>query len=309
MTSRDLAIAMGQVDTTEFGSECSGTVTKVGSKVTNLAMGDRVAGISIPHSTYSTYTRVKAAFTFKINNNMSFEDAVSLPIAFCTAQYALVDLARLESGEKVLVHGAASPAGEAAVSLASITGAELYATVGNQEEKDRLMSTYKISSDHIFSNHNSTFGPALRQATAEQGIDIVLNCIGTDSEASQVLWQCLANFGRFVAIGKTSQFDATRVENNASFMSVDLLAIANERPRIMARLVSNISELLSNGKISPLGSVTVFPISDVETAFKVLSSGNVSGKLVVVPRDNDQVKVSLPSKVEGCLREFPLTQC
>ena len=90
-------------------------------------------------------------------------------------------------------------------------------------------------------------------------------------------------------------------------MSVDLLAIANERPRIMAHLMSNISELLSSGKINPLGSVTIFPISDVETAFKVLNSGNVSGKLVVVPRDNDQVKVSLPSRVNICLGEFSLT--
>ncbi|PVH85769.1 BcPKS8, polyketide synthase [Cadophora sp. DSE1049] len=302
MTSRDLMIAMGQVDTTEFGSDCSGIVTKIGSKVSNTAVGDRVAGISVSQNTYSSYTRVKAAFTFKIKEKISFEDAVSIPIAFCSAHYGLVGLARLESGEKVFIHGAASPAGEAAVSLASITGAEVFATVGSQEEKDRLTSTYKIGGDHVFSSHTSTFGPALRQATEEQGVDVVLNCSATDSEASQELWQSLAKFGRFVAMGKTSKFDATRVDNNASFMSVDLLSIANERPKIMARLVSSISELLSSGKISPLGSITTFPISDIETAFKVLNSGNVSGKLVVVPQDTDQVKATPSSQKSKLLR-------
>ncbi|KAK0126530.1 hypothetical protein ONS95_008126 [Cadophora gregata] len=292
MTSRETMIAMGQVDTTEFGSEFSGIVTRIGSKVSSIAVGDRATGISTSHSTYSNYTRAKAAFIFRIDDKISFEDAVSIPIAFCTAYYGIMDLARLESGERVLIHGAASPAGEAAVSLASLAGADVFATVGNQEEKDRLTSRYKINGDQIYSIYSSTFSPALHQATAGNGVDAVLNCVSTDSEASQKLWESLAKFGRFVAIGKTSKFDATRVDNNASFMSVDLLSIANDRPQIMARLLSRIYELLSNGKISPLGSITTFPVSDIETAFKVLSSGNVSGKLVVVPRDTDQVKAT-----------------
>ncbi|KAH7364106.1 BcPKS8, polyketide synthase [Rhexocercosporidium sp. MPI-PUGE-AT-0058] len=302
MTSRDLMIAMGQLDTANFGTECSGIVTRLGSGVNNVAIGNRIAAISVSHNTYSSFTRSKAAFTFKINDETSFEDAVSIPVAYCTAQYGLLDLARLESGERLLIHGAASPAGEAAVSLAIITGAEVFATVGSQEEKDLLINSYKISSDHIFSNKRACFGTGLRQVTGKQGVDVVLNCVSTDSEASRELWQCLANFGRFVAIGKTSKFDATRVENNVSFMSVDLLSIANERPKIMARLLSSVSSLLESGKIQPPGLVTVFPISDIETAFKVLSSGNVSGKLVVVPRDIDTVKATTSRKKNKLLR-------
>ncbi|KAL5321033.1 hypothetical protein ACEPPN_011843 [Leptodophora sp. 'Broadleaf-Isolate-01'] len=302
MTSRDLMIAMGQLDTMGFGTECSGIVTRAGSGVTNVAIGDRVASISVSHNTYSSYTRSKAAFAFKINDRISFEDAVSTPVAYCTAHYGLLDLARLEARESVLVHGAASPAGEAAISLAIITGAEVFATVGSQEEKDRLMDSYRINSDHIFSNSHASFGPALRQATREQGVDVVLNCVTTDSDASNELWQCLANFGRFVAIEKTSKFDAAHVDKNTSFMSVDLLSIANERPKIMARLVINVAGLLESGKIHPLRSVTTFPISDIETAFKVLSSGSLSGKLVVVLRDTDEVNATPSSKKNKLLR-------
>lgn len=85
-----------------------------------------------------------------------------------------------------------------------------------------------------------------------------------------------------MTIWKNSRFANTRVDNNTSFMSVDLLSIATERPRIMARLVSNVSELLQSGKLSPL------------TAFKVLQSGNVGCKLVVVPQAKDVVKVCCP---------------
>ena len=85
MTSRDLLIAMGQGDTTEFGSECSGTVTKVGSKVTNLAIGDRVAGISMSHNTYSIYTRAMAAFAFKIHDKMKSLLFSKVNLIFCVA--------------------------------------------------------------------------------------------------------------------------------------------------------------------------------------------------------------------------------
>ncbi|CZT04695.1 related to polyketide synthase [Rhynchosporium agropyri] len=301
MSSRDLMIAMGQIDNAEFGTEWSGVVTRVGEKVTSIIIGDRVAGVSVSHSTYSSHTRAKAAFTFKINDNLSFEDAVSIPIAYCTAHYGLLDLARLESGDRVLIHGAASPAGEAAIAIAIINGAEVFVTVGNQEEKERLMDLYKIRSDRIFSSHSTSFGPALRQVT-QQGVDVVLNCIAADSGMSKELWQCLASFGRFVAVGKTSKFDNTCVDNNASFMSVDLLSILNERPIIMARLMSSVSRLLETGKISPVGSATVFPMSDIETAFKVLSSGNISSSLVVVPRDDDIVKATPSSKKSKLLR-------
>ena len=89
-----------------------------------------------------------------------------------------------------------------------------------------------------------------------------------------------------------NQDSRARLQYNKSFMSVDLISLAEQRPKIMARLLSDVSELLENDKISPV-SITVFPISDVETAFKVLQSGNVGGKLVVSPQPGNEIKVSV----------------
>lgn len=291
MNSQDLAVANGQTNGNDFGLECSGVVTKVGAKVTNFSRGDSVAAISVSHSTYSSYTRTKAAFALKFNESLSYEDAATIPIAQCTAYYGLFDLARLSQEETVLIYEGASPVGQAAIALAQGAGAEVFATVATAEEKEILVKSHKLTSEHIFSNHHGSFGQGIRQRTANQGVDVVLNCSATNAETSRALWQSLASFGRFVAVDKTSKFDTSRVDNNASFMSADLVSIAAQRPTIMERLMSTVSGLLNTSKIGPAQLVTTVPISDVENAFKVLQSGNVGGKLVVLPGPNDPVKV------------------
>ncbi|KAK2628215.1 hypothetical protein QTJ16_002861 [Diplocarpon rosae] len=299
---QDLLVANGQDETRNFGLECSGVVARVGSKVTEFAVNDRVATISVSHGTYSSYTRTKAAFVLKIHSGLSFEEAATIPMANCTARYGLIHLARLQKEETILVHGGASPTGQAVVALGQAVGAEVFATVGTPEEKDILMKSHNLPSDHIFSNQYSSFGEGVRQKTAHQGVDVVLSCVATDPETSRHLWQSLASFGRFVAFAKSLKFDAARVDNNASFMSVDLPSIATKRPTIMARLVAEVSESLKGEKIAPHHGITVFPVSDVATAFKVLQSGNVGGKLVVLPKANDVVKATPSGKETRLLK-------
>ncbi|KAI6712167.1 polyketide synthase 1 [Diplocarpon mali] len=299
---QDLLVANGHGETSNFGLECSGIVARVGSKVTDFVVNDRVAAISVSHSTYSTYTRTKAAFVLKIHSGLSFEDAATIPIAHCTAGYGLIHLARLQKEETILVHGGASPTGQAVIALGQATGAEVFATVGTAEEKDILMKSHNLPSDHILSDQYSSFGEGVRQKTANQGVDVVLSCVATDPETTRQLWQSLAIFGRFVAFTKCSRFDTAQFVNNASFMSVDLQSLANQRPKIMARLVAEVSGLLESGKIAPHDGTTVFPISDVATAMKMLQSGNVGGKFVVLPNANDVVKATPSSKETKLLK-------
>ena len=294
MNSRDVAVAMGQLDTYDFGLECSGIVTKIGSNATRIAVGDHVAGISVSGGVYSTYARTKAAFAFRINDKMSFMDAASIPVAYCTAHYGLLDLAQIQNGERVLIHGAASAAGQAAIGLAQMIGAKIFATVSSVESKNVLMNKYGVCDDHIFSSHNVSFGPVLRHATGQGCFDVVLNCVPTDTDTLQDILDCLSNFGRFVDLGKqegSSRLETSRFQNNRSFMSVDLISMAVERPNLVRRLLSNVCELLSHSKIRPVASITTFPISDIEGAFKLLHSGKNDGKLVVSPQPKDKVKV------------------
>jgi NADPH:quinone reductase-like Zn-dependent oxidoreductase/malonyl CoA-acyl carrier protein transacylase len=292
MNAKDVTIALGQHTSFDFGVECSGIVTKSGS-ITKFAVGDRVAAISLSQGVYSTFARTKATLAFKIEEDMSFETAASIPIAYCTAQYGLSNLGSLAADESILIHGAASPAGQAAISIAQTIGAKVFATVANLEEKDILTSTYSLAEDHIFSTKHASFGNAIRQATNLQGVDVVFNSTITDSDTMRETWDCLSSFGRFIEVGKgdtTTRLETAR--SNTSFMSVDILSLAAERPKIMQKLLSDVAELLKKGSLKAASPITVFPISDVETAFKVLQSGTTSGKLVVSPQPQDEVKVN-----------------
>jgi NADPH:quinone reductase-like Zn-dependent oxidoreductase/malonyl CoA-acyl carrier protein transacylase len=294
VNSIDLEVVLGHLETQNLGVEASGIVTKVGSGVDSFAVGDRVAAITVSSGVFSNFTRAKAGHSLKIGSEVSFEAAASIPIAYTTAQYGLLDLGRLIREESVLIHGATTPVGQAAISLAQAIGANIFVTAANGEEKETLTKSYGIQDDHIFSSSGASFKPAILQATQKRGVDVVLSCIITDADTTRETWGSLGNFGRFIVVGKpdgNARLETSRFENNTSLFSVDLLSVATQRPKILSRLVSEVSSLLESGKIGPSSSITVFPISDVETAFKVLQSGTASGKLIVVPQPEDQVKV------------------
>lgn len=297
MNSRDILAANNQLETNDFGVECSGVITQIGGNVASFAVGDRIAAVTTSHGVYSTYTRTKASFALNVGENMSFEVAASIPVAYCTAYYGLIDLGRLADDERVLVHGAADPAGSAAIALAQMVGAEVFATVSSVEEKELVASAFGLPHDHIFSSRGASFGPAIRQATNKRGVDIVVNSLTTDTDTLRELWGSLSSFGRFVNVDKrdaSARLETNHFDNNTSFISVDLMSVAAERPKVMGRIVSGIYELIHSELIKPTNSITTFPISDVETAFKALQSGTAHGKLVVKPQPEDMVKVSFP---------------
>ena len=293
MNEGDLDTAMGRVENSHLGLECSGIVMNVGCNVTEFAAGDHVAGISISNGAFSTYARIEAASAFKVNKEMSFEDASSIPVAYSKAKYGLIDLGRLLEGEKVLITGATSATGQAAIELARLSGADTFATVSSIESKQLLMKRYDIPEDHIISGQVTSSGASVRRAYGSGNFDLVFNCVPTDADTLREIWNCLSNFGRFVDVA--NQDTSTRLEishhgNNKSYMSIDLIAMANEKRQKIDRLLADVSELLEMSKIKPI-STTVFPMSEVVAAFKSLQQGNVTGKLVVVPQPGDVVKV------------------
>lgn len=288
MNPKDVSAAMGHLDTLDFGMECSGLVTKVGKNVFKFEVGNRVAAISTSEGVYSSFTRTKEAFSFKIKDDMSFESGASLPVAFCTAQYGLSDLGRLEKDERVLIHGAESAVGHAAISLAQKIGAEVYISAEKPENGDAISNSYGISSDHILLTSN------ICQQTEKGYFDVVLNTIATDADMLRDIWASLSSFGRLVEAGQgdvSSRLETSRSEKNKSFLSVDLASMAVERPKILKRLVLEVSDILKDDKATLACPTTTFPISDVETAFKTMQSGNLDGKLIVAPQAGDEVKV------------------
>ncbi|KAI0159906.1 ketoacyl-synt-domain-containing protein [Hypoxylon sp. FL1284] len=300
---RDLTAAHGKLTTHDFGVEASGIVTAVGKDVRNFHVGDRVAAIT--KGAFATSTRTKAAFAFKLPSDMQFEEGATLPLAYSTAYYSLIEMGRLIEDETVLIHAAAGAVGQAALALAQMVGAKVLATVGSTEKKEFLMKEYGLPEDRIFYSRNLSFGDAVRQATNHVGVDVVLNCLSGDGLRES--WNCLNKFGRLIDIGTRDTHASTRLEmtqfdHNASFVTVDVMAIAAERPRVLQRLLADVAKLMRYGKIRAVSPVTVFPISEVESALKTLHGAKAHGKLVVVPHAHDVVRATPPKKPAQLLK-------
>ncbi|KDN61564.1 putative beta-ketoacyl synthase domain-containing protein [Colletotrichum sublineola] len=292
MNLRDVMLAKGQIPEASkhaLGVEASGIVTRVGSAVKAHKAGDRIAALTIKHGAYATRTRTTAANVMPMPSKMSFEDASTLPLAYCTAYYGLVEQARLREGQRILVHSAGGGIGQASVCLARMIGAEVFVTVSTAAKKKLLMQHYNVPEDHIFYSRNTTWRAAVRRATNDEGVDVVLNTL-PGADALRESWACLSRFGCLVDVRRKDGSRATRLDmgqsdNNASFLRVDIFGLAAERPQIMERLVSDVSKLLADDQLRPIDPATVFP---------------GPGKLVVVPHADDIV-MATPSKAAKAL--------
>ncbi|KAF3760395.1 hypothetical protein M406DRAFT_109461 [Cryphonectria parasitica EP155] len=297
MNFKDVVVAMGQLSQPYIGIEAAGIVSRIGPKVASLAVGDRVCAMT--HGAYSTVARCPETSAARIPTTMSFETAASIPVVYCTAYYGLVELGRLDEGETILIHAAAGGVGQAAIQLAKMLGAAaIYCTVGSPDKKQFIMKEYGIPENHIFSSRDASFGPAIREVTAGKGVDLIINSLAGDLLRES--WDCIAHFGRFIEIGKRDITSNTRLEmakfnNNATFSSVDLTVLANEKPKKMAATFSDVLKLFEKNLVSPIAPINVFGISQVETAFRLLQSGKTTGKLVVVPQAGEQVKATHPT--------------
>lgn len=302
---RDIETAHGKHPVPEFGLEASGIVKSVGNGVRGFEPGDRVAAIT--QGAVANSVRTKAIFAFKLPRDMSFEAGATMPLAYATAYRSLVDLGGLRHDESVLIHAAAGAVGQAAINIAQMIGARIYATVGSLEKKEFLVKEYNLAEDHIFYSRNTSFSDTIQQATRQQGVDVVLHSLAGD--ALRESWKCLSKFGRLINISSrdanlNAALEVTHSDQNASFASVDIMSIAAERPAMLNRLLLDVSNLIRYGKIRPVHPATLFPISDVETAFKTLHSGKAYGKVVVVPHADDIVKVTPPKKPVQLLKEY-----
>ncbi|KAI0901837.1 putative polyketide synthase [Annulohypoxylon nitens] len=290
---RDIMVCMGQLVDNFLGCECSGVITEVGTEVSHLKVGDRVCTWTL--GAYCSSLKNPAKLVQPIPDDMDFSVAASLPIVYCTAYYGLVDQARIQRGEKVLIHAAAGGVGQAAVMLCQLYGAEIFVTVGTKEKKEHMMATYGIPEDHIFSSRNLSFADGIKRLTQGKGVDIVLNCLS--GEALKASWSVIAPFGRFIEIGKKDIEDNTRLGmapfiKNVTFASVDLTVIFRQRKALGARLLSEVMDLLRDGNIGQVSPITLFPFSKIEEAFRYMQAGKHMGKIVLTPSEDDTVPVA-----------------
>ncbi|EOD50809.1 putative polyketide synthase protein [Neofusicoccum parvum UCRNP2] len=255
VTMKDARAATSLASGCQLGTECSGTVTRIGAEVEGLAVGGRVCCLSA--DAFGSFARCRASSAAKIPDDMSLDVAAALPADFTQAYYAAVEEGRLRQGERVLVHAHGS-LGQAVVQVAAAVGAEVFTSRDDQTPQD---------------------------------VDLVVNTLPGDVEFVQTAWQFLAPFGRFVQVGDTKgtlTMPPIGARGNCSFAYAAIDAVAAGRPRLMADIWSRVMELVASKRIGPDSStLSVIPFSQLPSALRGLSSGTVTAKNVVINKEGD----------------------
>jgi NADPH:quinone reductase-like Zn-dependent oxidoreductase/SAM-dependent methyltransferase len=301
---RDVMAAMGQLnEKQEMGVECAGVVTRVGPKAAaqGLQVGDRVCALTV-HGHFANRARVPWTSVAKIPDHMDYETAASFVIVFVTAYFSLFDAGRAEVGETVLVHAASGGVGQACIILCQWIGLEVFATVSSQEKRDFLKNTYGLADDHIFSSRDPSFAEDVLNATGRKGVDIVINSLA--GKLLHESWNVLAPHGRFVEIGKkdihhNKSLEMEPFRRALSFIHVDVVQLADNKGRVIQRILQEVIRLLETKTIRNISPVVSYPLADVARAFRAMQAGKHIGKLVLIPSADDVVKVSNPTRARS----------
>ncbi|KAK5624368.1 hypothetical protein RRF57_000084 [Xylaria bambusicola] len=289
---RDLFIALGRLGQQEkMGYECAGTVTRVGSACSPIQPGDRV--VLTAFGSMCSHPRAATDVVLKVPDRLSLNEAVAAMNPGMTAFHALVNIARLQPNEKILIHSAAGATGQVAIRIAKMLGAEVLATVGHNDKKKLLMDRFGIPEDHIFYSRDTSFAHGVKRVTGGYGVDVLLNSLSGDSLRAS--WECIAPYGRFVEIGKVdisnnSPLPMGCFAKNTSFSAIDMVHIHMTDKQLTRILMQKALDLASSADF--LGTpwpLHIFPPSQIEKAFRFMQSGKHSGRILINVQNSDKV--------------------
>ncbi|HKF24446.1 MAG TPA: zinc-binding dehydrogenase [Candidatus Acidoferrum sp.] len=217
------------------------------------------------------FVRCPEVNCFPYPENLSYEEAAAVPLVFQTAWHMLLTRAQLEPAETVLVLGAGSGVGSAAIQIAKFLGCRVIATAGND---GKLAKARELGADDVINHRGQKIKEEVRRLTAKRGVDVVFEHVGTatwdDSVAS------LTRGGRLVTCGATTGFDA----------KIDLRFLFSRQLSVLGSYMGNKSEfatvlkLVAGGKLKPVVD-RLFPLAECRLAHEYLESGLQFGKVVL----------------------------
>ncbi|MCJ1251296.1 hypothetical protein MMC30_008528 [Trapelia coarctata] len=297
---RDLLLLLGTIPWSLPGVEGAGTVVQAGSNVSHVQTGDRVLYM-VQEGGFSTYVRMSGLRACKLPQSISAADAASLPTAYSTALMCLDRVARVRRGESVLIHAASGAVGQACIRLAQNIGAVVFATAGSVEKREFLHKTFAIPEDRIYSSRTPEFRQGILNKTDGKGVDVVVNSLS--GQLLQETWSLIAEFGRFIEIGKKDVLDNSHLGmrnfyRNVTFTCVDLDQYFVKRPEFLKECLIEIVDMLERKVIGPIQPVTKLPVSEVVSGFRKLQSGNNIGKIVTILGPGEKVMAESPSPLQ-----------
>jgi NADPH:quinone reductase-like Zn-dependent oxidoreductase/malonyl CoA-acyl carrier protein transacylase/NADP-dependent 3-hydroxy acid dehydrogenase YdfG/acyl carrier protein len=259
-----------------LGLEFAGVVRRVGEAVSRVRPGERVWGVA-PHS-LATYVRTTAEALAPIPKGVDFAGAATLATVFVTAWYALIDLAQLKAGERVLIHGGTGGVGLAAIQIARHIGAQVLALAGSPLKRDLLRL---VGVEHVYDSRQADFAETIRADGLD--VDVVLNSVSGDAIRQNLA--LLRPFGRFLELGKRdfyadSPMGLRPFRNNLSYFGVDADQLFALHPQRLQQLFGECLKAFSEEALHPL-PYRLFPAHEIHAAFRSMQQSRHIGKVVI----------------------------
>jgi len=259
-----------------FGGECAGEIVAVGAGVSGLNVGESV--IAIAPGSFSKYVTIDSHCVTLKPENLSFEQAASVPVNFLTAYYALNHAVKITAGDKILIHAAAEETGMAAVQIAQAAGAEVFATT----DPPKWEALRRMGVKHIMNSRTLEFADQLMSLTQGKGVDIVLNSLTSGEFISKSL-SVLSSQGRFVEISKRGVWDSRQVaevRSDLSYFVVDMFQTSQNQPELINSMLHELRDQFCNGLLQP-PPLKIFPMEEVISAFHYMQQTKHIGKIVI----------------------------
>jgi NADPH:quinone reductase-like Zn-dependent oxidoreductase len=282
-----------------LGSEIAGTVEAIGPGVTDLEVGARCVvqpGLSCGRCAACLSGRDNLCRFYKIlgeNAQGGYAEAIVVPrvniapfpaglsapeaasalLTFLTAWQMLVGKGRVRPSDVVLVHGAGSGVGVAAIQIARLHGARVIATAGSD---DKLARAHDLGAEHGINYRNQDFVGEVRRLTEKRGVDIVIDHIGGDTFVSSI--KAVRNGGRIVTCGATAGFTPQIDLRHVFFRQVEILGSTMGSKGDMLEVLEHVAA----GRLRPIVHA-VLPLSAAADGHRLLEARAAFGKIVLTP--------------------------
>jgi len=262
------------------GAEYAGVVDAVGEGVTHLKVGDAVAAFAGTGG-FATHACVNAALLMPLPPGFAFDDAAAFLCTYGTTHHALMDRAALQSGETVLVLGAAGGVGSAAIQIAKAAGARVIAAASTDE---KCSFCKQLGADETINYSRGQLREELKALTQGKGPDVVYDPVGGD--LAEPVFRSIAWRGRYLVIGFAQGGIPALPLNLALLKGASIVGVfwgefARREPKHNARALAELAGWYAQGKIKPAIDCRL-PMSGLSDAFARMGSRQVQGKIVLL---------------------------
>jgi len=265
-----------------LGQEGAGVVEAVGSGVTNVKAGDRVAYATTPVGAYSDVRLMPAERLVKLPDAIPFEQGAAMMLKGMTAEYLLRRVYKVKTGDTIVFHAAAGGVGLIACQWAKALGATVIGTVGS-DEKAALAKAHGCDHPIVYTRDN--FTARVKEITGGKGVPVVYDSVAKDTFMGSL--DCLQPFGLLAVFGASSgpvpPFDINLLQQKGSlFLTRPTLVTYNAKAEALAESAKALFDVVTSGKVK-IEVNQRYPLKDAAQAHRDLEARKTTGSTILIP--------------------------